>query len=159
MINKILFTTIVASSILGAMDYGMAVESIKKPEAIATVAKGSDMTMNDVSNSVDKDKLTTSIMGSKAKTNKDTSSIDYGMAADSIKKQEAMATVAKGSDMTMNDVSNSVDKEKLAKSVMGSSDGKKAQSKITKVTEDKKTKETINSVKAGHEIGKSMGLY
>ncbi len=158
MIKKIFFTTVVASSILGAMDYSMAIDSIKKPEAIATVTKGSDMTMDDVSNSVDKDKLTTSIMGSKAKTKKDSSSIDYGMAADSIKKPEAMATISKGTDMTIDDISNSVDKEKLAKSVMGSSNGKKAQSEVTKVTEDKKTKETISNVKAGHEIGKSLGL-
>ncbi len=65
MIKKILLITVMSSAILSAVDYGMAVDSVKTPEAIQAASKGKDVTMDDVSKSVDSDKLTKAVMGSK----------------------------------------------------------------------------------------------
>ncbi len=88
MIKEILLVTVVASSLLGDIDYSMAVDSIKGKEAIATVSKGTDMTMDDVSNSVDSDKLTKAVMGSD-EAKKATGKVDKATAkVEEVKKSE-----------------------------------------------------------------------
>jgi len=65
LLKKVLFSAIIASSLLHAIDYSKAYDSIKKPEAIHTISKGKDMTMTDVKESVDADKLTEAVIDSK----------------------------------------------------------------------------------------------
>ena len=64
MITKLLLGVAITSTLVSAIDYGKAVDSVKVPEAITTVSKGTDMTMDDVSNSVDAEKLTAAVLES-----------------------------------------------------------------------------------------------
>jgi len=64
MVTKILLSVALISTFASAIDYSKAVDSVKMPEAISTVSKGTSMTMGDVSNSVDTEKLTAAVLDS-----------------------------------------------------------------------------------------------
>ncbi len=68
MITKLILGVAITSTLVSAIDYGKAAESVKVPEAITTVSKGTDMTMDDVSNSVDAEKLTAAVIESEDAT-------------------------------------------------------------------------------------------
>ena len=68
MITKLLLGVAITSTLVSAIDYGKAMDSVKVPEAISTVSKGTDMTMGDVANSVDAEKLTAAVLSSEDAT-------------------------------------------------------------------------------------------
>jgi len=112
MIKKIIVTVLMGSALLNAMDYGAMVGAIKTPEAIQAASKGTDVTMDDVTNSVDTTKLAGAVMG-------DSSSATA----------QNISTASKAADTA------------------------------NKVKQAKDSKDTIQQVQTGMEVGKALKLF
>ncbi|NPA59040.1 MAG: hypothetical protein GXO30_01030 [Epsilonproteobacteria bacterium] len=110
MIKKIIIASIAASTLLSAMDFGSVAGAIKTPEAIQAASKGTSVTMTDVTNSVDTNKLVGAVAGS--------------------------STTAKTT-----------------------STASKAMDKVEKVKNAKKTNDTVEKVQTGMAVGKALKLF
>jgi hypothetical protein len=96
MTTKTILMAMITSTLLSAMDYGAMAGAIKTPEAIQAASKGTDVTMDDVTKSVDTAKMTQAVMGSSATTSAASTATTASNAIENVQKaQKAKETVDK----------------------------------------------------------------
>jgi len=86
------------------------------------------------------------------------SAMDYGAMAGAIKTPEAIQAASKGTDVTVEDVTKSVDTAKMTQAVMGNSSTSKADA-VKNVKTASKTSDTVDKVQTGLAAGKALNLF